>query len=185
MVPLTALWLPIILSAAAVFLVSSFLHMALKYHSAEYRRLPNEDHVLATLRADKPAPGFYAFPHAGELKDFKDEGIRAKFNQGPVGTMNVITDGPPAMGKALALWFLYSLLVGLFSAYVIGRTLGPGASWLPVFRFVGATAFMAYSFAHLSDGVWQQKPWSMTLKHVVDGLVYALVTGAVFGWLWP
>jgi hypothetical protein len=33
--------------------------------------------------------------------------------------------------------------------------------------------------------VWKQKPWSMTFKHVFDGLVYALLTAGVFGWLWP
>jgi hypothetical protein len=27
--------------------------------------------------------------------------------------------------------------------------------------------------------------WSMTIKEVVDGLVYGLLTAGTFGWLWP
>ena len=89
------------------------------------------------------------------------------------------------MGKALALWFVYTLVVGFFAAYLASRTLAPGSHYLQVFRVVGCSSFMAYAFAHFSDAVWKQKPWSMTLKHVFDGLVYGLLTAGVFGWLWP
>ena len=27
--------------------------------------------------------------------------------------------------------------------------------------------------------------WSTTAKHTIDGLVYSLLTGGIFGWLWP
>ena len=33
--------------------------------------------------------------------------------------------------------------------------------------------------------IWYNKPWIITLKSTVDGLIYALCTAAVFGWLWP
>jgi hypothetical protein len=29
------------------------------------------------------------------------------------------------------------------------------------------------------------KPRGMALKHAFDGLVYALLTAGIFGWLWP
>ena len=32
---------------------------------------------------------------------------------------------------------------------------------------------------------WKMKPCKMTLKHAFDGLVYALLTAGIFGWLWP
>jgi hypothetical protein len=37
----------------------------------------------------------------------------------------------------------------------------------------------------LTSSIWYKKSWSGTLKNVFDGLVYGLVTGGVFGWLWP
>lgn len=51
MVPLAALWLPILLSAVIVFVASSIMHMLLPYHRSDYHRLPDEDKVVAGLRA--------------------------------------------------------------------------------------------------------------------------------------
>jgi hypothetical protein len=34
------------------------------------------------------------------------------------------------------------------------------------------------------DAVWFGRPWSAVGKQAVDALVYALLTGGVFGWLW-
>jgi hypothetical protein len=33
--------------------------------------------------------------------------------------------------------------------------------------------------------IWYSQSWSTTLKSMFDGLVYALLTAGVFGWLWP
>ncbi len=62
MVSLTALWLPILLSAVIVFIASSIIHMVLPYHRSDYRQLPDEDKLLATLRAAGLKPGLYHFP---------------------------------------------------------------------------------------------------------------------------
>ncbi len=185
MVSLTALWLPIVLAAVTVFIASSVIHMALKYHNSEYRRLPDEDAVLGAMRSGKVAPGFYAFPYAGSMKVMASPEMLEKFKQGPVGTANIRPSGPPAMGASLVQWFIYCIVVGVFAAYLASRTLAPGTHYLQVFRVVGCASFMAYSLAHFSDAVWSMKPWSMTLKHAADGLVYGLLTAGVFGWLWP
>src|SRR6266851_8791731 len=43
MVSLSALWLPIVLSAVIVFVASSIMYMLLPYHRSDYRKLPEED----------------------------------------------------------------------------------------------------------------------------------------------
>ena len=185
MVSLTTLWLPIVLSAVAVFIASSVIHMVFKYHNAEYRQLPDEGAVLEAMRAAKVGPGFYAFPRAPTMKEMSTPEMQEKYTKGPCGVINVIPSGPPAMGGPLILWFIMSLAVSLFAAYLASRTLAPGAQYLQVFRVVGCSSFMAYSFSYFSEGIWKMKPWSMALKHVFDGLVYGLLTAGVFGWLWP
>ncbi len=185
MVSLTALWLPIVLSAVAIFVASSIIHMVFKYHNSEYRQLPDEDGLLAAMRAAKIEPGFYAFPYAANAKEMGSPEMQEKYKTGPMGMVNINPSRPPAMAKHLSLWFAYTLVVGFFAAYIASRTLGPGTHYLQVFRVVGATCFMGYAFAHFSDGVWEMKPWSMTFKHVIDGLVYALLSAGFFGWLWP
>jgi hypothetical protein len=185
MVSLTALWLPIVLAAVAVFIASSIMHMVFKYHNSEYRQLPDEGVILDAMRNAKVGSGFYSFPHAGSMKEMGSPEMTEKYTQGPVGTVNVNPSGTPAMGKALVLWFLYSIVVGIFAGYLASRTLASGTHYLQVFRVVGCASFMAYSFAHLSDAIWKMKPASMTLKHAFDGLVYGLLTAGIFGWLWP
>jgi len=185
MVSLTALWLPIVLAAVAVFIASSVIHMVFKYHSSEYRQLPEEGAILNAMRGAKASPGFYSFPYAETMKEMGSPEMTEKYTQGPVGTVNINPSGPPAMGKNLMLWFAYSIVVGVFAGYLASRTLAAGTHYLQVFRVVGCSSFMAYSFAYFSDAVWKMKPWTMTFKHVFDGLVYALLTAGVFGWLWP
>ena len=63
MVSITALWLPILLSAIIVFVASSIMHMLLPYHRSDYRQLPDEDKVLAVLRGAGLTRGLYVFPH--------------------------------------------------------------------------------------------------------------------------
>ena len=89
------------------------------------------------------------------------------------------------MGKNLVLWFLYSMVVGLFAAYIAGRALEPGAHYLQVFRFAGATAFVGYSLALWQMVIWYRRSWKTTLKSTIDGLIYGLLSAGVFGWLWP
>jgi hypothetical protein len=77
------------------------------------------------------------------------------------------------------------VLVSIFAAYVAGRALVPGSEYLPVFRFVGTTAFVGYALALIQSSIWYKRAWSVTMKLAFDGLVYGLVTAGTFGWLWP
>ncbi len=183
-VPLSALWLPILLSAIFVFVASSIMHMLLPYHRNDYGKLPEEDKVLAALRGVNLTPGLYVFPHCTH-KDMKSPALIEKQKLGPVGFMTVLHSGPPAMPKFLIQWFVFCLVIGFFVAYLAGHTVAPGANYLVVFRVVGTAAFLAYGLGNLSNGIWKGQPWSVTIKEVIDGLVFGLLTAGTFGWLWP
>ena len=182
MVSLTALLLPILLSAVIVFVASSVIHMVLKYHASDYRQLPEEDRLLGAMRPAGLTPGLYHFPFCTH-KDMNTPAMQEKYKQGPVGFMTVYPSGPVAMPKFLGMWFAYCLLVGFFVAYLTGRTVMPG--YLGVFRVAGTAAFLAFGLGPLVNGIWKGQPWSMVLKEAFDGLVYSLLTAGTFGWLWP
>jgi len=184
MVPLTALLLPILLAAIIVFVASSLIHMLLKYHQSDYKQLPEEDKVLAALRPAGLQKGLYVFPFTTH-KDMKTPAIQEKYKQGPVGFMTIYPSAPPAMGKFMGLWFAYCLLIGIFVAYLTGRTVAPGTHYPAVFRVAGSVAFMSYGLGPLVNGIWKGQPWSMVFKESFDGLIYALLTAGTFGWLWP
>ncbi|MBI1967870.1 MAG: hypothetical protein HYS40_07755 [Gemmatimonadetes bacterium] len=185
MTGLSTLWLPILLSSVIVFVVSSVIHMFLPWHKNDYPKVPNEDRVRDALRSLAIPPGDYMVPRASSTPEMRSPEFAEKLKQGPVMVLTVIPNGPIPMGKSLALWFLYSLAVGVFAAYVAGRALPVGAEYLKVFRFAGVTAFVGYSVALWQMSIWYRRAWSTTIKATVDGLIYALLTAGTFGWLWP
>jgi len=65
MVSLSALWLPILLSAVLVFVSSTLIHMVLKYHASDYRILPNEEAFRASFRGVSAPPAATAALRSG------------------------------------------------------------------------------------------------------------------------
>ncbi len=185
MTALHSLWLPIVLSAVAVFMVSAFVHMLTPWHKGDYAKAPDEDALMAAVRGVGLPPGDYMVPRPSSRQEMASVEFKEKMARGPVMILTVMPGGPASMGKNLLQWFLYSIAVGLFAAYVAGHALPPGAGSLAVLRFAGATAFIGYSVALWQMSIWYQRSWLTTLKATIDGLVYALITGGILGWLWP
>lgn len=179
------LWLPILVSAVFVFVVSSLIHLLTPLHKNDYRGLPGEAKLLGVLRAESIPTGQYAFPYASSMKETSSPEMIQKYQEGPVGYMTVLPNRPPAMGAALVQWFLYSILIGFLVAYVAHVQLAAGAEYRVVFRITGTIAVIAYAIGHIHESIWLGRPWSTTFKHMLGGLVYGLCTGGVFGWLWP
>jgi hypothetical protein len=185
MVPVMSLWIPILVSAVLVFIASSIIHMVLRYHRTDLKKLPKEDEVLESLRRFNLPSGDYVAPCAGSAAGMNQPEFVEKMKRGPVVFLTVVPGAPPSMARNLAQWFLYVTLVSFFAAYIVGRAVGPGTDPLRVFRFVGATSFMGYSLALLQNSIWYNRNWGMTLRSMFDGLVYGLLTAGTFGWLWP
>ncbi len=118
MISILSLWLPILLSAVFVFIVSSLIHMLLQYHKNDYKKLPDETGVMDALRGFNIPPGDYFFPRAASSKDMSSPEYVEKTKKGPVAIMTVVKNGPPGMGKSVFLWFLYNLIVSFFAAYI-------------------------------------------------------------------
>ena len=185
MVSLGALVLPIVLSAVLVFILSSVIHMVIGYHASDYVRFPDEDGLRAAIRKANPAARQYVIPHCESMAAMKSPEHLQKIAEGPVGVLTIRPSGEVGMGKALVTWFVYSLVVSAMAGYVASSTLPTGTEYLKVFQVVGTTAWLAYAFGQLPSAIWMGKPWSIAAKEVFDGLIYALATAGVFGWLWP
>ena len=185
MVTVLSLWLPILVASVLVFVASSVIHMFLGYHANDYAPLPGEEAVGAALRNASVPPGDYTMPYAGSMKAMSSPEFMEKMNRGPVATLTVRPAGPVGMGKQLAAWFVFILVVTIFCAYVTSRAVDLGADYLDVFRFAATTAVMAYAVGTWSESIWYGRKWSTTLKNTLDGLIYAALTGGVFGWMWP
>ena len=187
MVPLTSLAGPIILASVLVFFASFLIHMVVGYHKNDLRKLPDqqEDDILAAIGRLNLAPADYGIPHPGSPDRMKDPKFVAKMTKGPLVLMNVSPGAAPGMGANLAQWFVFVLIVTFFAAYITSRAVTTPADYLTVFRFIGTSAFMGYALGQIPESIWYRRSWARTFKSVFDGLIYALLTAGVFGWLWP
>jgi hypothetical protein len=180
------LWLPILLSAVVVFVISSLVHMVLKWHASDYGSFTNEDAICAAIRAGNPAPGRYVFPQCKEMKDMATEPMQRKYREGPVGHITIIPSGLPNMGKYLGLWFVWSLVIAAVTAYVTSKLVGfDPYQAMRAAKVAGAITFIAHGFGTVTESIWMGRPWSGSIKYLLDAALYALGTAAVFYFLWP
>ena len=167
MVSLTALWIPILLSAILVFVVSSIIHMASPWHKNDYPRIPNEDAVRSALRPLNIRPARHGSA-AGQSEGNGSPEFAERMKTGPVLMLQVMPNGMTPMTKNLINWFIYSIVIGIFSAYLTSRAVGPGTNYLTVFRFIGTTAFMGYALALWQMSIWYRRSWVITIKSSID-----------------
>ncbi|MBX3442848.1 MAG: hypothetical protein KF774_10600 [Planctomyces sp.] len=177
---LASLWLPMALSAVAVFVLSFLSWMVVGLHAHDWRKLANEDGLLSALSSLGITPGNYMFPGADSPAEMNSEAYRQKWDVGPRGVMTVY--GSVHMGRNLGLTFLYFLAVSFCLAYLATLALPAGAGFLPVFRFVSTAAFLIYAGAIVQHAIWFH---CRVVGHVLESLAYAATTGAIFGLLWP
>jgi hypothetical protein len=183
---LLSLWLPILLSAVVVFIISSLIHMVIKWHAGDYGALSNEDAVRAAIRAGNPAPGRYVMPHCKDMKDMGSETMQQKYREGPVGHFTLGPTGVPKMGKFLGQWFVWSLIISVVAAYVATRIYGLHPSrGHSVAKLIGTITFIAHGFGTVTESIWMMRPWSASAKYILDAALYGVGSGLVFYWLWP
>ncbi len=183
--PFGSVWLAVVVSALAVWIASALIHMVLGYHRADYRGFSNEDEVRAAIRKGNPAPGYYCLPHVPDMKRLAEPAVKAKFVEGPRALVALVPSGPPTMGKELGMWLVLNLVVAFLVGYVARMTLSPGSDPMAVLRLAATVTFVAYGIGPLVDRIWRGIPTGNAVRALIDAVIYAVVTGAVFFWLWP
>lgn len=198
---LIELWLPILVSAAAVWIASALAWMLLPHHKGDYKKLPNEDGVMSAVRQLSIAPGLYFFPHMTGCSKNMDAAAKEKFEKGPHGMLQVWPpDAFGKMGRNMILSFIFYVIVSATVAYLATMGLhGPspaaaaadslgadiGKDFMHIFRFTGTAAIMAYCFAQIPHQIWFGTPTRNIITCLVDGIAYGIITGLIFAWLWP
>ena len=186
MISLMQLWMPIVLSAVFVFIASSLINMVLQFwHRPDYLELSNEDEVRAALRKGMTkGGGMYMVPYCTAEK-MKDPAMHRKFAEGPLGTVAVKPGEPMSMGKPLAFWFLFCLAVSFVCALAAVHVLPAGAPGPLVFHTFALTGLLGHAAGSAPNAIWWSHTWKSAFKYTIDGVVYALIIGATFMWLWP
>ena len=183
--PFLALWLPTIVSAVAIFVLSSIIHMVVPWHKNDYARFPDEAAVLDSLRMHNLPPGEYMAPRPSSRSDMSSPEFREKVKRGPLVILNIASGDSVSMGKPLVLWLIYVLIISALSGHVAWATNMVNPDGRYVFHTVAITALLGYAGALWQQTIWFRKPWLTSLKGTFDGLIYAVVTGLIFAYWWP
>lgn len=198
---LLPLWLPILLSAGAVWIVSAVVWMVLPHHKGDFVGLADEDGFMEYIRRSGIKPGNYGFPDCHSRDAMKSEKVQNAWVGGPVGHL-CVWKTPLTMGDKMAATFVVYLIVSALIAYLTrvalpgppGAPGAPGAPGVPgaggatfarVFQVAGTAGVLAYCFSFIPNAIWWGSYKRTIAANVVDGLVYGAVTGAIFAWLWP
>jgi hypothetical protein len=184
MVTLVSLWLPILVSAVIVFIAANIFWMALPFwHHKDYGTLAPEqsDAIVGSLKS--AASGQYMVPSVNWGKLTKEQ--QATVQAGPGGLLIIRNPMAFSFGPKLISFFLYNVAVITVVAYVASLALERGAKYPHVFRVAGSAGMLGYCFHTISDSIWYGRTWSSTVKFIIDGIVYGLLIGGTFGWLWP
>lgn len=175
------LWLPIALSAIALFFMSFLSWMMLQLHKGDWKSIPREDELLEAARKINLQPGNYMFPGCQTAAERNSPEFKEKWERGPKGVMTVFSDSG-GMGQNLALTMLSFLVTSFCIAYLATLALKPGAPFLPVFRFVSTAGLLVYLSAIVQHAIWFR---IRIIGHVIETIAYAAIIGVIFGALWP
>lgn len=180
---LVNLWLPTLASAVAVVFAAMVCWTVLPHHKGDTSALPDEDAFMERVRGLGVPRGNYLFPWASHKESSSAE-FKQKWERGPAGLVS-IWPAKVNMARSFVLSFLVYLAVSFGIAYLGSVTLPAGAGFWRVFQVLGTAGVLAYGFAHLPKGIWFQEYNRTLVANLVDGVLYGLLTGAIFAALWP
>jgi hypothetical protein len=181
---LIPLWLPILLSATAIWVISVIASMALPHHKRDFIDLTDEDGFMDYIRGSGIKPGNYLFPDFRDREAMKSEKVQKALKEGPVGHLSVWRT-PLTMGGKMAATFIVYLVVSTLIAYLTRVALPGAAPFAKVFQVAVTAGILAYCFSFIPNAVWFGSYQRTIVASFIDGIVYGLITGAIFAWCWP
>jgi len=178
------LWLPVLIGAVAVFIASSIIWMALPYHKADIRFLPDERAFDEAIKPLDIAPGLYMFPNCASASEMKSDAFKERFERGPWGIITIMP-AKPNFGLNMLKTFLSYLVICTLIAYVAGSTIPAGAEYLHVFRVCGACGLLGFCTGGLAGDFFLGKPTRFVITGLIDGVMFTLILAGVFASMWP
>ena len=192
---LAHLWLPIVASAVAVWIASALAWMLVGHHKGDWQEVPNEDSFIDTVERMGIPPGSYGFPEFRKCEGLSADEKKAKWEsmqKRPIGILRVW--GPISMGRNMAKTFVVYLVASVLIGYLGWHAFAVAAAesgeavrpdFLRIMQVLGTAGILTHCFAGLPGDIWFQKSRREIVTGLADGVVFGLITGAVFAWLWP
>ena len=188
MVPLSALWLPVVCSRPCwCSSPAPSSTWCWPIHKNDLKKVPDEDAFQDAFRRMGITPGDYAVPCAGSSHGDEGAGLRREDGEGTAGVHDRAGRRPHASwARASPCGSCTASSSACSAAMSAGRALAPGAQ-------TTSTCFDSSAPSPLRATRCRcRRPPSGTnatgarrSASMIDGLVYGMLTAGTFGWLWP
>jgi hypothetical protein len=120
-------------------------------------------------------------PSCNDPKEMQSEEFQKKWAAGPRGVLTIFAENG-GMGRNLALTMVMFLIVNFTLAYLATIAFKPGAEFMTIFRFIATAGLLAYLPGIVFHSIWFQ---CRIVGHVIESIAFALISAAVFAFLWP
>lgn len=168
-----------IIGGTVLFLWGALSHMLLPIGNAGMKPLPEEEKVLAAMRAAIPEPGFYAFPWDEPHNDGERTSAPALVD-GPNGLLVYRPHGTWDMSTSQPI---VELLADIACALVAGAALFAARSRLPSYAgrvgFVALLGLLPWFAITVSNWNWYHFPTPYLLADLADQMIGFALTGLV------
>ena len=182
-----------LLAGLAMFVWSFVAHMALPIGEMGIKTLPNEDALLAAMRASITESGFYFFPGEGAMqsqtlpKEQQEAAMAAwlkKYEAGPRGVMVYHPTGDTPMSpRQLVGELLSDIVAGIIVAFALAAALGKVRTTPARVGFVTLLGFLPWVVTDFSYMNWFGFPGTYAVGQLLDQVVGMAFAGVVLAFL--
>lgn len=187
------MWLAGLLAGLVMFVWGAIAHTVLPIGEMYVSTTPGEDAVLAGMKSNLSASGFYLIPgeamakarslpkdqQEAAMKDFE-----AKWMAGPRAVVVYNAGAAQGMGPLLAREFLATVLAGLIMAFAFVAALPNLRGFAARVLFVTSLGLLPLFVVDISLWNWYQFPRSYVISEALDYVVGALLAGVFLAWLY-
>jgi len=178
-----------ILAGVLMFIWSSIAHTALPIGEMGLSTIPNEDVVLAAMKANMNAPGLYFLPgheYFVAPPAQREAAMKAMMEKQKTSGSAIVVyhpnGGEEISGKTLGLEFLSDLFAGWILAFALWAALPRVVSFGGRVVFVTALGLLPFIVSDFSQWNWYGYPARYEFGQILDYGVGALLAGILLAW---
>lgn len=175
-----------ILGGLVMFIWSFVVHMALPLAEMGVKTIPNEEAVIAVMKANIKEPGFYFFPGEGAMASEKaaQEAWKKKYEAGPRGVMVYHPTGAtPFSARQMILEYISDVIVAMIAAFMLLMASDRVRSFFGRVVFVTLLSVASLVAIEFSYWNWYGYPLAYEAGQLLDQVVGMALTGVLFAFL--
>jgi hypothetical protein len=177
-----------LLGGVILFVWGALAWIVLPLHTPSLHVMPNEDSVMAAMKAGLDKKGVYFFPGKpsptgdAQLDKAAEDAWTAKYSAGPVGIVIYDPSGaPPGEAGIMIVGFINGVLAAFVAAWLLSRSTAAVSTYLARVAFCGLLGIFASLVTHVVNWNWLNYPADFTTGMIADTVIGWVLAGLGIG----